>query len=434
MSRQHVGVNENGAGTVLKTHKVLLPQGLIGAIYVATGGTRRESGRGRAMQGFEDFFASLPANLPAMMVMGVVAIAGAFIGTVVGVRIARPKGPPPRQAEPTMGRAGELDERKPVQRLTTERARLQPENPAFRSYQQILEEKGVPAKEQDALLREFAGQLDEMRGRLIELQPATAELKALVDEAREALDGGDFAAAAARLTRLGGEEAESGREHRRQAEKRMLSASLARLVMGDLELAQRNHAEAAECYRLAVETVPAGRDELLAECLNKHGTASYHAGDMDGAVMSFERALKLLERLKGEVDPDVATGLNNLALLHYARGDFAAAEPLYRRALTIDEQLLGEDAPGVATDLNNLALLYKKQGRYQDAEPLLKRALAIKEKAFAPGHPSLVTGLRNYASLLRALGRGDEAGTFEARAAALPPKRRGEDAEEAAAG
>ncbi|MBC8239796.1 MAG: tetratricopeptide repeat protein [Alphaproteobacteria bacterium] len=354
--------------------------------------------------------------------LATIVIAGAIvIGLIAGRRMFRP----PAAPHPVP--------KEPLQQLTTDRATLEPENPALTGYGKMLEARGIAATEQHALIREYAGQLDDLRQRMDEiasgLDTDDAVLLARLSEARAALDGGSVEQAVAVLGSAGVAQSEIGRELRHQAGQRLMGATLLRLVAGDLEMAAQNIPAAAEHYREAIEAVPSGNEALLAECLNKHGTAMYRSRNAEAAAISFKRAAKLVERVKGANHPDVATALNNLAMLYYVTGEFSAAEQLYQRALGIDEYALGPDATAVGTDLNNLALLYKKQGRLEDAEPLMKRALAIKTKHFDPGHPSLLTGLRNYAALLRALGREEEAESFEVRADALPPKRRPDDAD-----
>ncbi len=330
-------------------------------------------------------------------------------------------------ARSLFGGKSDPEEPTPMKRLTTERKTLDPENPALTGFRKTLSAKGVPAADQHALIREYANQLGEAKVRLAEIAETDKDAEEQLVVVQNALDSGAFDDALSALDRLGGDRTESGRDLRHQAERRLMAGALSRLVAGDLALAARDSSAAERHYRLALESLPAGADNLLAECLNKHGTAAYRANRLEVAAMSFRRAVKLLERLKGNSDADVATALNNLAMLYYARGEFNAAEPLYRRALTIDEAIGGENSTAVATDLNNLALLLKQLNRIDEAEPLLKRALAIKEKALDPGHPSLITGLRNYATVLRALGREEEAETLEKRADALPPERRPEE-------
>ena len=333
--------------------------------------------------------------------IALVAGSAAFIGTLVGAWLSRPR-----------RGAGEAEAIAHVSPPQIEKP--SPEDIALRSYRKILEEKDVSPKDLDTKMREFGRQFGELREKLHALIAEDPEVQTLLEEARAALDMGDFGRAVTLLGQAGESDA---------AEKRLSTAATAKVLAGDLQLAQLAYEEAAQCYQEAVEALPGSCEDLLAEYLNKHGTAAYHAGDHATATASFEKALKILETTLGENHPEVATGLNNLALLHYSQADYEAAEPLYERALEIDEKTLGPDHSGVATDLNNLALLYKKQGNFEAAEPLFKRALEIKEKVFEPGHPALISGLMNYASLLRVLDRVEEAEALDARAAVLAPKR-----------
>ena len=351
----------------------------------------------------------LVGAIPGWAAMAFIAVIAVALGVVVGVRLSRRSGPRAAPAKPAKAAA---DEAKPTA-----------ESVALKSYQKILEDKGVTGKDLDAQMRDFARHFGDLRDKLKKLVLGDSSHAPLVEEARAALDQGDFGNAVRRLAEVGAKDARTGFDIKRTADRHLTSAATLKVIAGDLQLAQMNYAEAAELYREAIEALPRENESTRAEYLNKRGTAAYQVGDLATATASFEEALTLLERTLGVDHPDVATALNNLALLYYTQGNYAAAEPLYRRSLAIDEKMLGADHPGVATDLNNLALLYKKQGNLAAAEPLLKRALAIKEKAFPAGHPSLVTGLRNYAALLRGLGRIEEAETFETRAAQLPPSR-----------
>lgn len=362
------------------------------------------------------------SGLPFPLLAAIVVSIAIVLGLIAGRKMFR---------SPALSQQPEQAE--PLQQLTTDRATLEPENPALTGYRQILEARDVAVTDQHVLIREYAGQLEECRHRLDDVMAGSAAhdegLASKIIEVRSDLAGGALERAVSTLAAIGDSEVETGRKLRQQADQRLMGATLARIVAGDLEMAAQDVVTAGEHYRKAVESVPPGNDALLAECLNKHGTAMFRSRNPEAGVISFRRAVKLIERVKGVHDPDVATALNNLAMLYYAQGEYAAAEPLYERALGIDEQALGPEATAVATDLNNLALLYKKQGRLEEARPLMKRALDIKSKHFDSSHPSLIKGLRNYASLLRAMGREEEAESFEARADALPPKRRPEDVE-----
>lgn len=380
------------------------------------------------------------------MVMVVLLVGGgmAVLGALFGALLSRRNNPAPPAAQPQAQKAAPPPAPAPDQAEATGAA---PENtaapapdvapkedttppaprpnPVMENYQRVLEQKGIPAKELDTRMRDFAHQYKDLSGKLAEVSPAAPEMTPLVEGARTDLSEGRFQEAIGALEELGTKGEAGGQQMMTQAVNHLVMGAKAKAVAGDLQLAQLSYEEAAGCYAKAVDLLPDSAEnlELRAELLNKHGTAAYQAGDLEAATASFEAALRILERVLGPEHPDVATGLNNLALLHYSQANYQAAEPLYKRALLIDEKALGAEHPGVATDLNNLALLYKKQGNLEAAEPLFRRALYIKERIFDPGHPSLVTGLKNYAALLRALGRGDDAKTLETRAAALPPKR-----------
>ncbi len=130
-------------------------------------------------------------------------------------------------------------------------------------------------------------------------------------------------------------------------------------------------------------------------------------------------ALSIVERTKGEMAPELATRLNNLAQLLQAANRLGEAEPLMRRALAIDEASYGAAHPNVATDLNNLAQLLKATNRLGEAEPLMRRALAIDEASYGAAHPNVAIRLNNLAQLLQATNRLGEAEPLMRRALAI---------------
>lgn len=313
-----------------------------------------------------------------------VALAGGGIGYLMSRGRARPP-PPPLQLPPAA-----IDEEQAVR-------------PALENFRRILEGKGFTGSDLNGRVKQFAGQFDEMRRELDGITAARPEIATLLEEAREALETGEFARTLEVLREVGKKEMTAGRGMEDTAAKRLVNAAAAHGLAGDLAMAQTAHKEAAQLYLDAAGSLPAVARDRLAEYLNKHGSAAYSAGDHDAARESFSRVLELLRESLGDDHADVATSINNIALIEYSQGNYSAAGTLYRQALAIDEKALGPDHPDVATDLNNLALLYKKQGKLDTAEPLFKRSLAIKEAVLEPGHPSLVTGMRNYAALLRAI-------------------------------
>ncbi|NJL28252.1 MAG: tetratricopeptide repeat protein [Thermoanaerobaculia bacterium] len=109
-----------------------------------------------------------------------------------------------------------------------------------------------------------------------------------------------------------------------------------------------------------------------------------HFGD---AEISYRNTLERRINTLGDVHPDTAQALNNLANLYTKQGRHTEAEVLYRRALTILERALGTSHPHVAQALNNLANLYALQSHVAEAQPLYERALRIFEQFLGSAHP-----------------------------------------------
>jgi CHAT domain-containing protein/Tfp pilus assembly protein PilF len=128
------------------------------------------------------------------------------------------------------------------------------------------------------------------------------------------------------------------------------------------------------------------------------------AGKSAEAIPLAEQALDIRKQVLGEMHPDYATSLHNLAGLYDAQGDYAKAEPLYRQSLTIRKQVLGVKHPDYAASLNNLGLLYQAQHNYAKAVPLLAEALPIHKLVFGEKHPYYVASVDNLAGLYKDQG------------------------------
>ena len=222
------------------------------------------------------------------------------------------------------------------------------------------------------------------------------EVQRLKEEARAALDAGDFARTEELLNQakardLAAIEQMQAAMTRLQADldARQLSVAEAAAQNGDLMMTQIRYADAARYYAEAVDVTPKTRADYLSERLRAWTLAAWRAGDFPAGLAAAERALTIDQGRLSPVDALLATDLNNLAELYGDTGRYEQAEPLYQRALAIREKTLGGEHPDVAQSLNNLANLYRATGRYAQAEPLLKRAMTITEKTLGPEHPDL---------------------------------------------
>ena len=158
----------------------------------------------------------------------------------------------------------------------------------------------------------------------------------------------------------------------------MLSAAASMAEIGELKEIQLDYKEAASYFRQASESVPKGKDLVLAHYLGKWGVASYVWGKYEEAERPLTRSLEIHEKALGKEHSSVATCLNNLGALHRAQGKYAEAQPLFKRALAIVEKALGKDHPDVATVCVNMAKLCKRLGKKDEAKRLEARARKIR--------------------------------------------------------
>lgn len=142
-------------------------------------------------------------------------------------------------------------------------------------------------------------------------------------------------------------------------------------------------------------------DADTAVAANNLGSLLRDQGDLEGARPLFDRSLAIAEKALGPEHPHTAVYLNNLASLLRVKRDLEGARPLYERALAIREKISGPEHPETATCLNNLGLVLQDQGDLTAARLLLERALAIGEKTLGPEHPTIATRLNNLACLLQ---------------------------------
>jgi tetratricopeptide (TPR) repeat protein len=287
---------------------------------------------------------------------------------------------------------------------------------AITSFFKILEQKQVPLTDLDSKLRDIAQRYKDLQAQLATLSSDDAMVIALKQQAKVALDDGDFDKTEKLLNEASDKDVMAAKALHATANKRLLSAASSKAEVGDVKHIQLAYMEAATYYQKAAELVPSEEQAALAGYLNKQGNALLEAGHYTEAQASLERSLAIREKALGPDHPNVAQSLHNLALLYYAQGAYDKAEPLYQRSLAIQEKAFGPDHPDVAASLHNLALLYYAQGAYDKAEPLYQRSLAILEKALGPDHPDVAQILLNYAALLRKLDRADEAEAMEIRA------------------
>jgi tetratricopeptide (TPR) repeat protein len=119
---------------------------------------------------------------------------------------------------------------------------------------------------------------------------------------------------------------------------------------------------------------------------------------------ALERATEIRRAALGEVHPDYAASLNNLALLHKEMGDYAAALRLLEWAVEISRAARGDAHPECARSLGNLAAVHQEMGDHAAARPLQERAAEIFRAALGEAHPAYARSLHNLAVVHQEIG------------------------------
>jgi len=234
---------------------------------------------------------------------------------------------------------------------------------ALGSFFKILEKRKVAPEDLDSTLREIAKRYKQLEEDLKRYTFDDPEVAALREQAREALEAGDFDRAERLLNEASAKDLAAAERQESVAKQRRLSAAQSKANNGGLKWTQFAYREAAEYFRQAAALVPAEAQTERAGYLNLQGRALHDAGDYRHAEEPWTQALAIREKALGPEHPDVATSLNNLAGLYRAQGQYAKAEPLYQRALAIAEKALGPEHPNVATLRKNYAALLRAAGQ-----------------------------------------------------------------------
>jgi tetratricopeptide (TPR) repeat protein len=193
--------------------------------------------------------------------------------------------------------------------------------------------------------------------------------------------------------------------------------------LGFLLANEGRYAEAQRDLREALSRQTALYGEVhpdIARTLKDLARALADAGDLKQAIPIMQSAVAMQRRLRGsQPHPDVAEGINDLALLQQQNGDFAAAAAGYVEALALKRRLYGERHPEIASGLENLASALQDKGDLAGAESNYRLALAMNRELLGNEHPNVARTLHNLASLQYDRGETEEALATEGESLAI---------------
>lgn len=142
------------------------------------------------------------------------------------------------------------------------------------------------------------------------------------------------------------------------------------------------------------------------QTLEKRAKAFQESGKSEQAEKVYRRLLELTLEQNGELSPQTATILHNLAQSLHTQRKLQEAESLYRRALAIKRK---GSKRGLAITLSNLGALLSEMDRRIEAESLKREALSIAERNFDRNDPELAPILNNWGTELIAKNQWLEA-------------------------
>jgi tetratricopeptide (TPR) repeat protein len=144
--------------------------------------------------------------------------------------------------------------------------------------------------------------------------------------------------------------------------------------------------------------------ESIADLYNCIGFGYNDIAYYPQALMAYNKAHSICEKVWGQEHPKTAAIYNNIAFVYSNQGDYAAALEWYYKALTIREKVLGEKHPDTAITYNNIAEVYNNQGDYQKALEWYQRALIICEMALGKKHLDTAIIYNNIAKVYNSQG------------------------------
>jgi tetratricopeptide (TPR) repeat protein len=150
-------------------------------------------------------------------------------------------------------------------------------------------------------------------------------------------------------------------------------------------------------------------DPRVATCLNNLAAPLMRLGKTDQAVECLSKSLIIHQTLYGPRHPLVAGVLSNLGALRRDQGELLEAKKLLELAVEIQEETLGPQSPLTVRVWNNLGAVIRALGDTERAEGIYRRVLASSEEIYGPNNPNVAKVASNLAILLSQDGRPMEA-------------------------
>lgn len=201
-------------------------------------------------------------------------------------------------------------------------------------------------------------------------------------------------------------------------------------VKGDFSKAKRY-------YNDAISTFEKNGLEATSEyvsTLNSLALLYTNKGELPKAEETFDQALSMVDRMKGD-NEDLRAGVNgNLAQVYELMGNYKKAIPMQRSVLKEEKEIYGDDSYYTALNSMTLGLTLLKAKKYTESEKLLQDALLLLEKNDSKESVDFGRTLNNLSRLYGEQGKGQLAVEYGQKATQAYKSTLGENHHETAFG
>jgi tetratricopeptide (TPR) repeat protein len=314
--------------------------------------------------------------------------------------------------------AGEAPDASNLEKLRKELAVAET---ALLRFLEILGEKQVPPDHLVAQLEDIAMRHLRLLTQVGELNTDNSEIKLLVEQARTAINLGEYDDAEQFLIQaedmylaMARSVQQSSVELQKTSDQYALDGARVRAQRAEMHFLELEYSRAAEIYVDAAEIVPHSHNKIRAKYVHRAGISALYAGEYLTASAHLDRAIKIKIDEFGDFHPELTPSLDALAQVYIRQERYDEAMPLLQRSWKI---LVSQYGPGdfrVGKVLNSLGILYHKAGEHEGAEWFYRSAryilLTTMGGVLRQG-PTLEMAVveENLAGLFRKQGRCDEA-------------------------
>lgn len=116
-------------------------------------------------------------------------------------------------------------------------------------------------------------------------------------------------------------------------------------------------------------------DKSYAAAYNAVGTCYLNKGNLDSALVNFEKSLAYRQKHKDKKGE--ASALNNVGIVYYQRGDYSRCLEYYQKSLTIKDSL--GDKTGVASSYSNIGMINDIEGNHDKALMYYRKSLHLRD-------------------------------------------------------